>query len=286
MNILTAHQNLTGYLRKRSVESPGLASEIIISHALAIPRIQIYASFERTLADGEKDLIRALARRVADGEPIQLVVGSAHFLGRTFIVQPGVFIPRPETEVLVETVIRLLEDGASGDVSFLDIGAGCGVIAVSLLLRFDTAAATATDVSPAALALAARNAQAHGVLHRLTLLEGDAFAPLTGDPPPLFHCIVSNPPYVKTAEIPALDALVRDHDPRTALDGGDDGLETIRKIVTQSPHFLAPGGLLALEVGAGQAEPTLECFRAAGIAGTRAHRDLAGIERVITGWKK
>lgn len=285
MNILEAHKRLTRHLEKKGLESARVTSEILVSHALGIPRIQIYARHERNLGEGELDALRELSKRIASGEPLQLVVGNTQFFGRNFKVRRGVFIPRPETETLVEVAADSIRDRSADkpEIKIADIGTGAGVAAVTLLLEIDTAAAVATDINPAAVALARENAAALGVEERITALEGDLFEPLGTN---LFDCVFSNPPYVRRGDIPKLDGVVRDFDPAGALDGGEDGLNFIRAIAKEAPDRLKSGGLLATEVGIGQAEEAVSIFRGSGYGDVETWKDLQGIERVITGWKK
>ncbi|MBU0767434.1 peptide chain release factor N(5)-glutamine methyltransferase, partial [Patescibacteria group bacterium] len=231
------------------------------------------------------DGIRELSKRIAAGEPLQLVVGNTQFFGRAFAVRRGVFIPRPETETLVEVVVDSVRNRLAGapEIHFADIGTGTGAVAVTLLLEIKTSAAAATDTSPAAAALARENAAALGAGERITVLEGDLFQPLCGE---LFDCVVSNPPYVRRGDIPKLDGVVRDYDPAAALDGGEDGLDFVRAIATGAADRLKSGGLLAMEIGIGQAEAAKEILRENGYERAETKRDLQGVERVITGWKK
>ncbi|MEW6203657.1 MAG: peptide chain release factor N(5)-glutamine methyltransferase [bacterium] len=287
MNLISAHQKLTRFFEKKMVDSPRLTSEVLISHALNIPRIRIYASFDRIMTDNELDRLRELSRRITSGEPLQLIVGDTQFLTYTFFVESGVFIPRPETETLVEVAVNFLREKFSArEIFLLDLGTGAGVIAVSILLQIANCSAIGIDIDARAAMLARKNAAHNGVGSRLSVLQGDLFAPLKALPDGVFHCIASNPPYVRTGEMPYLDKNVRDYDPAAALDGGDEGLSAIRRIVNESDAFLLGGGMLIMEAGAGQAALVMDMMEHAGLTDISVRTDLQGIERVIAGWKK
>ena len=273
---------MTAYLERHAVEQPRLASEIIIAKSLGINRIDIYACFDRPVSDGELDSIRIKGRRLAEGEPLQLVVGDAHFLSYIFRVEPGVFIPRPETEILVETADEYLKSRTEPPPEqILDLCTGSGVVAISLLKLIPEISAEAVDISEKATQLATENAASLGVSERFTAYTGDLFTVLK--PGTLYDAILANPPYISTCDIAATPAVVRNHDPHASLDGGKDGLDTVRLIIGGAPQFLKSGGLLALEIGIGQADETLRLMRDGGFSDCKSVKDLAGIERIISG---
>lgn len=254
MNLISAHQKLTRFFEKKKIESPRVTSEILISSVLNIPRIQIYASFERTVTANELDRLRELSRRVTGGEPLQLIVGNTQFLSYIFFVEPGVFIPRPETETLVEVTVNLLRESfADEKVFLLDLGTGAGVIAITILMEIGNSYAIGIDIDALAAKLTKKNAGHHKVGGRLSILRGDLFKPLKQAAGGIFQCIVSNPPYVRSDEIPRLERTVKDYDPAAALNGGEEGFAMIRRIVDESAVYLMRGGLLSMEMGAGQA---------------------------------
>lgn len=273
---------MTAYLERHNVEQPRLASEIIISKTLGIDRIKIYAHFDRPVTDDELDAIRIKGKRLAGGEPLQLVVGDTQFLSYVFSVEPGVFIPRPETEILVEVASEHLKSQTDpSPEKILDLCTGSGVVAISLLKLFPGITAAASDISPKAAELTRKNAQSLGVEDRLEVHSGDLFEPVT--PGTLFDAIVSNPPYILSADIISTPAVVKDFDPLPSLDGGADGLDVVRRIIEGVRNYLKPGGLLALEIGFGQAEETLGLMAAGGLTNCKATKDLAGIERIVSG---
>jgi release factor glutamine methyltransferase len=282
------------HLAGKGVPDPRLDAELLLAHVLGVSRLDLYLQFERLLGPEEVGAYRAVVRRRASREPLQYITGQASFRELTLAVDPRVLIPRPETEVLVGAVLEWAreEGGAWGELGgggdrpevggglvALDIGTGSGAIALSLLREGPFARVVATDVSEGALALAVHNAEAAGLADRLEVRHGPVWAPI-GDEE-RFHVIVANPPYVMDSERETLMPEVREHEPAAALFGGVDGLEVVRSIVAGAPARLCPGGLLALEVGLGQAAVVAELARSAGLARPRVVADLTGRERIV-----
>ncbi len=226
---------------------------------------------------------RAL-ERAARGEPLPYIVGEQEFAGRAFHVTPATLIPRPETEYLAEAVGKYLQaQGAQrnqDELSLADLGTGSGALAVTLALEVPGARVLATDISAAALEVAARNARRHGVEGRVELALSDAswLAPLRGR---TFSAIVSNPPYIAARDIEALQIEVRGFEPRAALDGGADGLDAYRLLALEAAQYLGPGGFIALEVGAAQWAEVARLFARSGWQAQAPILDFAGIERVL-----
>ncbi|MGD0614698.1 MAG: peptide chain release factor N(5)-glutamine methyltransferase [Verrucomicrobiota bacterium] len=253
MTVLDGIQKSAEFLAAKEVESPRLQAELLLAHVLRSPRMQLYLSFDRVLAPAEVDGLRELVRRRGRREPLQHIVGSTSFCGLEIAVNRHVLIPRPETELLAEAGWTFLSALGSGPPTALDFGTGSGCIAIALATRCPAARMHATDVSQEAIALAGRNAGSHGVDDRIQFVHGDGLGAL---PPEIrFDLIVSNPPYVPSAEIEALEPEVREHDPRCALDGGPDGLDYFRRLAREAASFLKPEGRLMLEFGAGQEKP-------------------------------
>ena len=253
---------------------------MLLAHVLETSRAVLIAHHERPLTPAQLDQYQALVRRRAANYPLPYLTGRIEFYGLEFEVTPDVLIPRPETETLVDLALR------RRPARVVDVGTGSGCIAVSLAVHLPEVTVYAVDVSPAALAIARRNAERHGVAERVRLLAGDLLGPLPG---PL-DLIVSNPPYVPTDERAALPASVRDHEPRLALDGGPDGLALVRRLLAQAPAVLrnpapvtgCPGGGLLIEIGANQGEAASRLARAFFPHATvRVHPDLAGRDRVL-----
>jgi len=273
MTVLEVLNAATEYLRKKEVESPRLNAEHLLAHVLGKKnRIDLYLEFERPLGESERAPLRELIRRRSEGIPLQHLLGTVDFLGNIFVTDSRALIPRPETEQLVEIVIT-----EGGFEKVADIGTGSGVIAVSLALKFPNAAVTACDISPTALGLARENADRHKMTERITFCESDLLASLAGP----FDAIVANLPYIPTGEIPSLSREVR-NDPDLALDGGPDGLDLIRRLAGEAGGKLTPGGLLALEIGHGQAGPVAEILAIHNFRDISRRRDYQNIERFLT----
>lgn len=271
MTLLEVIQRSTEFLKTKGVDSPRLQTELLLAHLLAMPRMKLYLNFERNLSDAQLDSFRKLIQRRGQREPLQHIVGSTSFCGLELAVNPHVLIPRPETEVLAEqgwTFLNSLNTPASASLpgssahpsTALDLGTGSGCVAIALAVHCPTARLVATDISAEALDLAKQNAARHNVLERIDFLHGDAFTFFNS--PRSFNLIISNPPYIATDEIPSLQAEVRDHDPRQALDGGPDGLAFYRRIAAEAAPFLKPRGKIMLEFGDGQAPAIREIFEA------------------------
>ncbi|MET0285737.1 MAG: peptide chain release factor N(5)-glutamine methyltransferase [Polyangiales bacterium] len=256
---------------KRGIWSARLEADLLVAHALGVKRIALFLDPDRPLVDAELAKVRALVERRRAHEPIAYILGEREFYGRTFEVNRDVLIPRPDTETLIDAAKPYLAGAPEGRV--LDLCTGSGAIAITLALE-SKRGAVATDVSPRALEVARRNAARHGV--ELATLEGDLFAVV---PAEAFACITINPPYIPAGDLAGLDADVREHEPRLALDGGSDGLDFYRRIAREVKPFLA--GALFVEVGIHQAEAVSALFVETGLRDVRAFKDLNGIERVV-----
>ncbi len=257
MTVLEAIQKSTDFLAKKGVESPRLQTELLLAHLLQLPRMKLYLNFERVLTAGETGQFRELIKRRSLREPLQHITGSTSFCGYEMTVNRHVLVPRPETELLAEAGWTFLATRPA-PASALDFGTGTGCLAIALALKCPAARLTALDISAAALEVASANAARHQVSDRLQFLHGDAFAPLP--PAATFDLIISNPPYIPSAEIPTLDPEVRDFDPASALDGGPDGLRFYELLARQAARHLRPGGQLMLEFGDGQAPALCKVF--------------------------
>jgi release factor glutamine methyltransferase len=257
-------------------DDPRHEAEILFAHALGLKsRSDLYV---RTLSPGEEQLRRfdRMIGERASGVPLQYILGYAHFYRGCFHVPRGVFIPRPETERLVEAAIRLYGDPKRAG-KILELGVGCGAVLLSLLEALPSAQGLGVDVSESAILCASENAERHGVAERTSLSTGDLFTAMS---PQLFDLIVSNPPYV--AEGTDLPVEVRDHEPGVALYGGPDGLVVIRRIIIEAPSWIVSHGALALEVGEGQADEVLALIHQRGAyARVELLDDLAGKHRVL-----
>jgi release factor glutamine methyltransferase len=282
MTVLEAIQKSAEFLAKKGVESPRLQTELLLAHLLKLPRMKLYLNFERTLTPAETDGLREFIKRRGQREPLQHITGSTSFCGLEIAVNRHALVPRPETELLAESGWQFLSTLNPQPSTALDFGTGTGCIAIALAAKCPSAKVVATDISPDAFALARENAARNNVAERIEFLEGDGFAALEdrwgerprepkenavadGSPgvsPHQFDLIISNPPYIPSAEIAALQPEVRDFDPRAALDGGADGLDFYRKLAIESKPFLKPGGKIMLEFGDGQADAIRKIFEA------------------------
>lgn len=263
-------------------------AELLLLHDAEITRAQLLANPERELTPQQHSLYQqSIARRLRH-EPVQYITGQQEFYGLTLRVTPAVLIPRPETELLVESVLSHFKSRAPKPLRIADIGTGSGAIAIALAAHLPHAEVTATDVSPEALQIAASNASAHNVADRIQFLQADLLAiPISQPSEPKsvqsnpfqhFDAIVSNPPYVSEADAPDLHPQVRDHEPSTALFAGPTGLDIYRRLIPQAHAALEPGGLLALEFGHGQREALADLL--ANWRDLRFFDDLQHIPRV------
>jgi release factor glutamine methyltransferase len=268
----------TQHFEKRQVDAPRLTAEILLAYVLKTSRVRLYVDLDRPLSKEELASFRALIERRMSGEPTQYLTGVKEFYNRSFKVDARVLIPRPETELLVEAALRVLPKDAPSRA--LDVCTGSGCIAISLAAERPQASLLATDVSPDACALARENAEALGVGARVTVVQGDLFAPVPADA--RFQLVVSNPPYIASGEIPGLSAEVR-REPHLALDGGKDGLLLIRRVIEGARRCLLPGGLLAMEIGETQGNAVRELLQAAGFEDAHVEKDLERRDRLAFG---
>src|SRR5438876_9839920 len=275
MTLLEVLQSTTAYLKKRDIESPRLNAEHLLAHTLKRKRIELYLEFERPLAETELAPLRELVRRRGQGEPLQHLLGTVEFAGRTFLCDKRALVPRPETEQLAEFLKSEIRNPKS---EILDVGTGSGVIALSLAANFPEATVTATDISEDALVLARENADRLGLTNRVEFLTGDLLLYVTH----VYDLIVANLPYVATADRAVLSREVR-HDPEVALFGGERGDEMVRKLIDTARSHLAPGGLLALEVGLGQADDLPALMAETNYHDIKTERDYGGFVRFLFG---
>ena len=258
MTVLEAIQKSTEFLAKKGVESPRLQTELLLAHLLKMPRMKLYLNFDRVLLPAETDSLRELIRRRGLREPLQHITGSTSFCGYEIAVSRHALIPRPETELLAELGWKFLTTRHSSLATALDFGTGTGCIAIALAAKCPNTKITALDLSVDALALAKQNALQNQVAERIEFLRGDGFAALAGNTQ--FDLLISNPPYIASAEIETLDPEVKDFDPRGALDGGADGLDFYRRLAAEAKPFLKPDGKIMLEFGDGQTDAIKKIF--------------------------
>jgi release factor glutamine methyltransferase len=275
MTVLEVLQSTTAYFKKREVESPRLNAEHLLAHVLNRKRIELYLEFERALTEEELAPLRELVRRRGHGEPLQHLLGTVEFCGRVFLCDKRALIPRPETEELVELLKSRISHPAS---RILDVGTGSGVIALSLAANFPEASVAATDISDDALALARENAERLGLTKRVEFSTGDLLLYVNH----VYDLIVANLPYVAIVDRAALSREVL-HDPEIAVFGGERGDEMVRKLIEAAPSRLKRGGLLALEVGLGQADDLAALMAEKNYHDIAAIRDYGGVTRFLFG---
>jgi release factor glutamine methyltransferase len=278
MTVLEAIQKSREFLEGKGVESARLESELLLGQVLKLPRLQLYLKFDRELNGGETAALRELVKRRGTREPLQHILGSAGFCGLEIAVNRDVLVPRPETEILAEHGWKFL-NGLSRPATFLDFGTGSGCIAIALCRKAKEATGVALDQSDAALEVAQRNAAANHVVGRLRFARSDGFSGMAAGSK--FDLIISNPPYIATGEIAALQIEVRDFDPRPALDGGTDGLDFYRLLAGNAGELLEPGGKLMVEFGDGQKKGVAELLEGGGWIVETVELDFTKRPRVL-----
>lgn len=292
MTLSSAFVAAAGTLRRAGIETPELDARLLLRHAAGLTHEAIIARAGETLQpEAAARFEGAIARRLKR-EPVARILGMREFYGREFRIGPEALDPRPDTETLIEAALSIVDKrgGRAAPLKLLDLGTGSGCILVTLLAELPEARGVGTDISQEALALAATNAESHGVARRACFIAADwldgidlpssaeaGFAKAGGQ----FDLILSNPPYLASAEIAELAAEVSAYDPHPALDGGQDGLAAYRRIAKGARQALAKQGKLLVEIGAGQAEAVKEIFAAAGLEFVRLCHDLAGRPRVV-----
>ncbi len=280
----TARRALALQFRSAGIDSAELDARLLTGHALGLDLTGLITAAQRQLTHGESARLDDYARRRLAGEPVARIVGEKEFWGLPLQLAPATLVPRPDTETVVELALELLRAGGEPDgaLRIADLGTGTGAILLALLSELPAATGTGTDISVAALQTAAANAARAGLSDRATFIACDYASGLSGP----FDLIVSNPPYIRSADIGGLAVEVRDHDPRAALDGGADGLDAYRALVPQAARLLVPGGALVVEAGEGQSGQIEALMVAAGLTPAPAPKaDLAGIPRAVAGHK-
>jgi release factor glutamine methyltransferase len=284
MTILEILNGSTNYLRDHRIENPRLNAELLLAHSLNLSREGLYIHLHEQLKEEEKDELERLIERRIRGEPLQYILGHLEFWAFDLKVNPHVLIPRPETELLVEQGLSILsKDSFETPHCVLELGTGSGAITISLAKELKDVFLVATDISRDALVLAMGNAKSAGVIHQIEFVNGDLFAPFRffKERKP-FDLILSNPPYINRSEIQGLPKEVKDYEPISALDGGEDGLEFYRRITSQAPFYLRKRGWILMEVGQGQGSKVSDLIEKGGCFNEpELIRDFSGIERVV-----
>lgn len=271
-------QRTTAFFEQKGIPSARLDAQLILGRALDLDRMKLYLNFDRPMSEAELEAVRAMVRRRGEREPLAWVLGQKEFYGRDFAVGPGVLVPRPDTETLVEQLVPVLR-ATPGDepIYVADVGSGSGCIGITLALEEPRVRLYAIDASPEALEYTRRNIEQHGLKERAAALAGrDLAVPAARR----VDWVVSNPPYIPTAEIAGLQPEVALREPKLALDGGPDGLDMYRRLVPIAARRATTG--IAFEVGAGQADAVQALLNDAGFPAS-IHADLSGIGRVVLG---
>ena len=266
--------------RRRGFDSPRLEAELLLAHALGTDRLRLILDANVTPGSAALSTFRDLIKRRRRAEPVAYIVGVREFFGLPIAVDRRVLVPRPETEILVETA---LERTRNADLygEALDLCTGSGCVAIAFARRRPTWRVTGVDISGDALDVARENARRLGAVWGVDFVESDLATGLAGEA--RFDLVIANPPYVPTGDLDDLPRDVRDHEPRLALDGGSDGLALVARVVRAAVERLRPGGVVALEVGAGQAAAATALLAEHGFEDRAIRRDYAGIERVVSG---
>jgi release factor glutamine methyltransferase len=282
VTVASARQSLAKLFHDTGLVSANTDARILIGHALGLDHTALAAAGDRCVSTKESERIAALAQRRLRREPVARIVGYKEFWSLPLAINASTLVPRPETETVVEVALAAVD--ASGPrtpaLRVADLGTGSGAILLALLSELPNALGVGTDISVEALTMARANAQRLGI-DRAAFVAGDMTSPL-GAP---FELIVSNPPYIAAGEFATLDPEVRAFDPRSALDGGADGLDYYRALSASVPALLSPGGILVVEIGAGQADAVAQLFAAAGLAVASPHPDLNGVPRALLATK-
>lgn len=269
----------TGYFEKHNIPNPRLDAEVLLGHLLKKSRLQLYLHFDMPVFQEDLTVFRELIKKRIARTPISYLTNHKEFMSLDFYVDERVLIPRPETEFIVETILKAKEGPSQ---RLLEIGTGSGVIATALAVNKAEWEIIATDISNDALAVAEKNRVAHDCAGRITLLHGDLFEPIKALESPRFNWIVSNPPYVMTSERDTLSPEIRDYEPHIALFAGEDGLSVICRLVAEAPNYLHPEGKLIFEIGDKQAESVKALLEEQpAYQNYRFIKDYAGKDRVV-----
>ncbi len=269
------------YFKKHGVDSPRLTAEILLGFCLNIRRLDLYLQYDRPMQDDELKRFKALLKRRVGHEPVAYITGTRGFYESDFSVGPGVLIPRPETELMVEKAAQFLEKDLGRPWKILELGVGSGAVIVSVARMFPSHLYFASDISHTALEVAGKNAK-ELLETPVHFFKGSWFEPFAETA--RFDMILSNPPYIPAKDIEGLAPEVKDHEPLAALDGGPDGLGAIRKILFTAPLFLAPGGVLLLEMGFDQARGVTDiAWETKAFESVTVFKDLSGLDRLFLG---
>lgn len=295
MTVLEAIRKGADFLQRRGIESPRLQVELLLAHLLGLKRMELYLNFDRSLTPAQVDALRQLILRRSRHEPLQYIIGTVNFCGLELKVEPAVLIPRPETELLAEMGREYLQSlvlpdacardagsetrTGSGNPLAIDFGTGSGCLAIVLAVACPRAQVIAIDVSEAALNVARENALRHNVADRVRFVCADSLTALSGQAKA--DLVITNPPYIPTDQIPALQPEISQYEPRVALDGGSDGLTVFAKLAHEARGVLRDGGLFMAEFGDGQEATLYQMFTRAGWHAVEVKPDESGRARFL-----
>ena len=277
-HVIDLIQWTTEYFERHNIPTPRLDAELLLGHLLKKSRLQLYLHFEMPVFPEHLSTFRELVKKRAAHTPLSYLTNTKEFMSLDFYVNSQVLIPRPETELLVESILKIQKEPCR----LIDIGTGSGAIAISLAVNRPEWEIAATDTSAEVLKIAQKNSVAHNCANRLTFLCGDLFEPLKALSNQNFDWIVSNPPYIGTNEYHTLPSNVRDYEPEAALFAGSDGLDIIRRILAGAPQFIKPGGKLCLEIGHNHSCDVQDLVQSnSDYIKCQVIKDYSGIERVV-----
>jgi len=283
-------KNICKIFKDKGIMNPEREAEILLSYSLEMSRSEIYLNSNRILKDIEKKQLEKKIQKRINKIPIQYITRHQEFMGMDFLVESGVLIPRPETEILVEEAIKKIKNYKYSDnIKVVDLGTGTGIIAVSIAKNIEDIIIYATDISNKSLQIALKNTQKHDCKDKIIFLQGDLFEPFIGRiEKNSLDGIISNPPYIDSYDFKLLPPEVKNNEPKIALFGGIDGLDYYRKIIRKSPQYLKKNGFLAFEVGTGQARKVKELILKENNFNQDIEiiKDYLGIERVVIAYRK
>lgn len=281
VTIFSALAEGTGILKENNIENPRLDAEVILSFTLDLSRLSLVTQRDKTVDEGQYNRYMELINNRIMGMPVSYLTGRKEFMGLDFIVTPGVLIPRGDTEIAVEVLLGECSE-LEGRISIADVGCGSGAIGISAAKYAHNAFVTLIDISEKALEVSYINASKNGAQDRVRIIKGDLLSPVLKDE---FDIVVSNPPYIETGVIPSLQREVKDYEPITALDGGEDGLDFYRRITVQAAECLKPGGTLIYEIGYNQAQSVRDILSQNNFKDIEVLKDLSGLDRCVKGRK-
>ena len=282
-------KNIIKIFKDKGIVNPEREAEILLSYFLKMSRSEIYLNSNKVLKDTEKTQLEKKIQKRINKIPLQYITKHQEFMGMDFLVEKGVLIPRPETEILVEEVIKKLKNyKCSNNLKVADLGTGTGIIAISIAKFIECVIIYATDISKISLQIALKNAQKHECKDKIIFLQGDLFEPFMGKiEKNSLDGIVSNPPYIDSYDFESLQPEIKDNEPKIALSGGIDGLDYYRKIIRKSPQYLKKNGFIALEVGSNQSKSVKELIFKENKFNQNIEiiKDYLGIERVVIAYR-